>query len=957
MKESGVKPVVAAPTTAVVSAITAVVPAAAATIVDNQYTKTILEIVSVMTKFLFVNLGPHTDFILRNTMKTFETNKPPKKVYEKMIAVSTAKKPESYEEYIGSFLIYLTLAYIHISIQTSVPSVATIKSFPGCKKAFIGYPLDESKENKDGIYYISCVVSKIKNENKVFSYIAKIKDTGIAQKMENYMASYILNKNEEVAQALTKKRDYLLTHKNDAADEEEEKENEHDIKRWVNFLPAISPIMKQNLKTVSDEFAKAFLQDMENGKEGQQEKLDIIRSKIIYFSLGIQELIQNAVSSYVKENKPILLTNLNEPYLENACCNERSQDNTYSYFVAKEPNVDVYNRNIRILNSYLLDAHRKSSAMVLFEPSDTRKMSLTLNNEFSPITMYKALIHHCSSIPNLNELVELSEICGNKKDIAKKMDDIIKMMKEKSDVYDKKVFEKMMLQLNAQNKVHIDLSVKTDDNEDNKNKAMEEIRERFTPDDDDDKQVQQHQLSEFIELLEKVVLSKDKRSSMTELSDYLNGENSRLTNNITTFITKNAKDKKTMKETISCIKQLLTFKETKKEFKSQGMLETAANEDREKVCKMETFFKNAADSLIIVYPNMMLNNVTYQKHKEDDEDDDDKNTEDDVYKRWELSTKHKNDLKKILYTKFLSLRALNDMNTKKMILSRCEKSNSDIHFLAKRTIYTHMNDDSKICISDADTLRMLYQYYLLNILSNFINVKQSIEIKKPKSRFEYDETSEDISLDRNGIIQKTPKSKKFKIKNKQQLGHPVNPETLGVPSAPVSSEDDDEEEKMVVNVDENDEEPVFNVLDITKDISLMISTFVKMLCVNKEKINYNYETLMEKIIKSKNAEKKKITDILDEMDVDERKVDKEMRSVGLGKWSVGSGRIYSKQRYDDERDELIGNKVSMTIEDVETDYNKEVNRQVEEDEYGMENIGEDNDNYGEEQERDYGDYE
>lgn len=88
-------------------------------------------------------------------------------------------------------------------------------------------------------------------------------------------------------------------------------------------------------------------------------------------------------------------------------------------------------------------------------------------------------------------------------------------------------------------------------------------------------------MSEFIELLEKVVFSKDKRSSMTELSDYLNGENSRLTNNITAFITKNAKDKKTMKETISCIKQLLTFKETKKEFKSQGMLETAASEDRE----------------------------------------------------------------------------------------------------------------------------------------------------------------------------------------------------------------------------------------------------------------------------------------------------------------------------------------------------------------------------------------
>ena len=35
----------------------------------------------------------------------------------------------------------------------------------------------------------------------------------------------------------------------------------------------------------------------------------------------------------------------------------------------------------------------------------------------------------------------------------------------------------------------------------------------------------------------------------------------------------------------------------------------------------------------------------------------------------------------------------------------------------------------------------------------------------------------------------------------------------------------------------------------------------------------------------------------------------------------------------------------------------EINRQIEEDELNMSQIGEDNDNYGEEQDRDYGDYE
>ena len=142
-----------------------------------------------------------------------------------------------------------------------------------------------------------------------------------------------------------------------------------------------------------------------------------------------------------------------------------------------------------------------------------------------------------------------------------------------------------------------------------------------------------------------------------------------------------------------------------------------------------------------------------------------------------------------------------------------------------------------------------------------------------------------------------------------------------------------------------------------------------MLCENKKKLNYNYSYLMEKILRSKNDEKKSITDILDELSADERGADNQMRSYGLGKWSKGSGRIYTKDRYDEERDEMkemarkISNKAileedgdgDVVIEDIINEHN--VNEEIEEEEYGMGHIGEDNDNYGEEEERDYGDYE
>ena len=130
--------------------------------------------------------------------------------------------------------------------------------------------------------------------------------------------------------------------------------------------------------------------------------------------------------------------------------------------------------------------------------------------------------------------------------------------------------------------------------------------------------------------------------------------------------------------------------------------------------------------------------------------------------------------------------------------------------------------------------------------------------------------------------------------------------------------------------------------DLKQNISLIISTLIEMLCNNKSKVNYNYESLNEKIIKYKNIEKKKITDVLDNMTVEERQADNELRRNKIDKWNKGSGHKYSKERYEDENQE-------------ETRIQLEIDNEIEKDELSMSNIGEDNDNYGEEEEKEYGD--
>jgi hypothetical protein len=108
----------------------------------------------------------------------------------------SSKSKETYEEYSNSILIYTTIAYIIISIQTSIPSIKTNNSFPGCVKSFDGYPLEESKENKSGINYISCIIYKIKKDDKVFDVIKKMTEKTIASKLEGIISTNILNKNE-----------------------------------------------------------------------------------------------------------------------------------------------------------------------------------------------------------------------------------------------------------------------------------------------------------------------------------------------------------------------------------------------------------------------------------------------------------------------------------------------------------------------------------------------------------------------------------------------------------------------------------------------------------------------------------------------------------------------------------------------------------------------------------------
>ena len=112
------------------------------------------------------------------------------------------------------------------------------------------------------------------------------------------------------------------------------------------------------------------MQELKRGSKAQRNKIDALRSKLIYLALSIEESVQKVVSKNVADNSAVLSNNAKVPYLENACCND-SDDNTYQYFASREPQINVENNIVKDLRAVLDDVGRMASADPV-RPKDTR---------------------------------------------------------------------------------------------------------------------------------------------------------------------------------------------------------------------------------------------------------------------------------------------------------------------------------------------------------------------------------------------------------------------------------------------------------------------------------------------------------------------------------------------------------------------------------------------------------
>jgi hypothetical protein len=427
---------------------------------ETPETKMISNVVTALSVAIGINIEYQKEFIINCVTEVLKNTLPKEEDYKKRIKELSnkpnAKIPMSYEDLYYTSILYYTLGMFLIAVQTSIPSVKTRKTFPGCVRSFVGYPFDGAGD-LTSLKYISCICYQIrKNVAKPWYVLKNTKEDYIANKISLVINEYLL-KLPEVKQKMNEKNDYLLSNP------DEEIPQEHNVANWTQFLPPLKPFKIKNLVNISNEFKQSLLQNIKSGSKKQEQQILVVNSKIIQFSLSIQERIEDIV-----KKKDLTLSKINnEYYLENSCCQQKNSDlkSTIAYFEKEDPRITDYNQIVLNLANILQDINSYSTAGLLYSPINTKNIYPSIKKEFDSRTISYAFIHFC----HFNSLLPIPEdllpLCNEKPQYiigpgtSDSRDEISKKLKENGVNYSVETFLRMLQIVSRNNIIDVDIYI------------------------------------------------------------------------------------------------------------------------------------------------------------------------------------------------------------------------------------------------------------------------------------------------------------------------------------------------------------------------------------------------------------------------------------------------------------------------------------------------------------------
>ena len=660
----------------------------------------IINTISVSMGINLTNIEAQKEFIISNVTERIKTTLETKELYKTKI-IEMANKGVSIPSYnvlYNSTLLYYTFGMFLIAVQTNIPSIQTKKTFPGCVKSFSGYPFD-GEGDMSSLNYLACIVYKIRSPVDPWSALARMKEQSIASKIKNAVDNLLGLQN--VKMKMDEKTLYLLTETTNTIP------TEHDVVNWRHFLPPLTPFKITHLINISTEFKNELVEDLKQGRRKQTEKIGMIESKNIQFSLAIQEEIYNVL----RKKQLLLSKSSGEPYIENSCCNENTMT-TIQYFEKEAPHIIEYNNIVNENSNRLLDIRFYSEANTFSTNINTKKKFPPINKEFEEVTIYTGFIQFCH-FKNLIPIGEdLLPFCNEKPDYINKTDSMLDMMqklKNNGKNYTDKTFTRLLQMIARKNMYPIDT-----------NPPISSSIQRLTD-------TLEHSIDEMIdpELVSKMKTSIDTFDIATasttkevkDLNNFLIRNIELMKAEIVNHISKNKGSitEKEIKMMKSFIVEMTVWADNKSNKISNDSLYNSVD-------YYKTFIKNLA----VVYPNILLNKVEYEEVK--------------IPTYWNLSQNHTRDIKKIIKNHYEGFKPFYNDKSLYNILVKINLSSVNFLKLVDETpSFTSIKykDTEWKPVFDERTSKFLFEYYLFRIMVYYIELSEEADMVV-KERIETD---------------------------------------------------------------------------------------------------------------------------------------------------------------------------------------------------------------------------
>lgn len=857
-----------------------------------------------------INIKDQYNFIIDNVILLHKQLAPTEQQYQKMTTAATKAKKTiaSYEDQVGRPLIILTFIFISIAIQTNIPSIETRKTFPNCIKSFEGYPI--FGDNIAAITYIACIARKMRNNVYPWSAIYNLKEDKIISQIKNLLDGdkFKILKNPSVKLKIAEKHQYNKTKRKDI------KLDILAIDKLQGFFPPLLPFTIKAYP-LSEGFTNSLARNIKNGSYMQQDQINVIKTKIIKFGLSIQEIIKKVV----EKQSPLINSKSGVVFLENTCCDSHSTD-VYKYFTDNNSTLIQNNNIVTSLSDMLYDIYRASNAPILFDPRDSRYYYPELPKTFSTDTIYQAFIVFCKNkILSLNSNIQ--DACGLSSQLIQPTQSIseqIEILKSDDINYSEELFQQLLTIVNLKNTIKIDLTLTYPNIVQTFNDTLISLK------DNPDENIPEILVNDLLDLIDRYSLKDETANfSSRKIKNLLDAENTKLLDKINMFIKSNAQLSKSKFASLSsCLENINNFLEI-----GDNIL---VNSDDETTFKTINFIKNIINNTVNIFPNIILNKINYQDSK--------------IPKHWNLSRRHEADIQEIINNYYKNLKPLYDdselINILKIIKSKC----TNILKLANNTpFFVSITFDSYTTVSvfDSRLVLLLYKYYFYKTLEIYIDLSKLTQpFATPE---EILSVQEETSKQADEEVEQTLASGTLK----QQTPVPEISTQTYIAQATIAGA---KIEKM-------------------ESVAKYIAHIMEIICQHKKNIDYNKDSIMDKILISKEKEKKDITDYLKGLTDEEREVENIFKNQKLEKWSKGLQKgltQYVQETYDEEREqaekELIRDKklaIKTGINDMnkniyadEFDMEQEITEQIEQEAYDLDDYpGEDGD------EPDYDDFE